>query len=630
MLHWSTKETKKTTYACSVCKRKKTKCDKLIPCTSCVQKGLEAECLTSATANYTSKLGERSSEYLPTLLELWQSYEYWIMDIGLLKTKNINTLKKTVDMIADLNECDFWMKLLNMEASFKLLNFAMEQLGALHFGCLGELADLYPQLEHYWRRREEAEESETHIFLTSDNYYSNALLWAFFTISVYYMPLDQLAKLFDSKSVCKWLEVNPLDEWTEQLSYELFRGFTNTTIMQLNKAKFMMYPDIRLLQTYIILNSTSFTFSDHILVDSLIIQCMNVAKLFSIDFYKPFNDDDEATEISKNRFAKIWYLLCIADYLQSGPSKLISFHSEIPSLFLQPSFFEFNSSTDIFHEDSNFELMCWKIISLDRDIDKYLNQVAKPRMGTLDNIRKELAKVEKQISLKQKKEKTSRSTLEKFITTFLINSVFWKIHKAYLVYYQVEQSLSVSIHYTKTLIALLVKNVTEGNSIFNKHPYVFRIISRIAPFYEFYSIFQQTDQILQIKADLNELISTFSLMFGEKINNLLFILDRLHGLEILWTRVQVIGSGLTAIHPVFKILQNDMKFINRYNRRVPMVIKGTGNIAPRNRYNTGEDESIKNFDEDEANFKVAALETEEFKMIVSTFENEYNIDNLIT
>ena len=118
-------------------------------------------------------------------------------------------------------------------------------------------------------------------------------------------------------------------------------------------------------------------------------------------------------------------------------------------------------------------------------------------------------------------------------------------------------------------------------------------------------------------------------MFGEKIVNLDFMLDRFNALSIIWENVKVIGSGITAIHPVFKILQNDMKFCTRYNRRIPVVIKGTKAIAPRKRYNTGEDEDTNFQENDDEELDNAVLETEEFKLVVSTFENEYNIDKLV-
>lgn len=611
---------------CSVCSKKKIKCDRLVPCGNCSKKGLEQECLDSAKhdsegqpAEYRNS-SQDSKMYLSSVLQFWQGYESHILDIGLFKTKKFATTSTIEDTRADLDETEFLVQTISIETAYKLLEFSISKLGALYFGCIADIGELYQILDGYTHRRKVSKDDESNFF-TSDDYYWDSVILSIFTLSVYYMDPEQLSTLFSVEqfnSIYNWTSSSDNYEWDENLQTELYNEFLKCTISRLTSANYMSHPDIRLLQVYIILSSTTFTTSYSTLADGLLVHCFHVAKLFSVNILKSSVNDATLILLTMITTEKIWYRLCICDYLQSGPNKVISFHNEISSLLQQSINHNEFPDMDANESDISFDLLFWKLISLDRDIDHYLAKESRPPLKTLDAIKRQLSMLHDQIKELEETE-SSNLQFEIFLLIFLLNSVYWKQYKMYFIYYDTSDSFEKSIFYTEALIRMVVHNF-KNRPLFNKHPLVLRIYSRICPFYAYYQVFSFSKSLYDINLDLNEVITSLSSLFRPISKKLILLIERLNKLKLLWDKIQISDSVNTLRHPIISILQNDINWVKQYNSRLPSLIPGTLALSPQKRV------SESSFHEEDEAWQ---RESESFKLIITEFEAGYRIDEIL-
>lgn len=617
----------RTKLACHFCTVKKIKCDRLIPCGTCIRKGLEKECIESSLEILSQSAIIKDKEDITNIIPIWQSYEYWIINIGLLKTRNITSSSKITGLEQELNISEFWMNYLQEKSSFDLLNFAIENLGTLFFSSVGEINDLFIRLEQYWERRHLYEKETEKRPSTPEDYYWDALLWAIFTLSLYYAPIDQLNDILDPEPIFKWLEIDVQDKWSETLQLTVYEGFLKCCLVLLKRTNYMMFPNVKLIQIFLILYNTTIAFDFPFLTNNLIIQSIQLFKMFNLTTFRQYITDDTALGLSKQVFSKMWYRLCSIDYIQSSPLKCIECHLEIPSLFQSASSYA-ALGMNIYQNNDTFELVCWKIYSIDRDIEKTSDSTQRPLLKTIDAAKRELKKLDSSIKkLTKTREKTTNSFFEEFILKFLGTSVRWKIEKLYLMYYQTSSSLDMFIFYTRSIIHQLVENINRGFLLFNKFPYVLNIVSRIIGFLIFYNIFEPKPEMIQLAEDMKELITVLPIMFGDSINRLGVIISRLESLGILWDKIQVIESKRGVVHPIFKIFQNDIKFISKFTYKKPLLIKGVTEIGERSLLSNEEfDALFSNSEEDE---KDEFADHEEFKTIVQVFQQEHSILDII-
>ncbi|SMN19216.1 similar to Saccharomyces cerevisiae YMR168C CEP3 Essential kinetochore protein, component of the CBF3 complex that binds the CDEIII region of the centromere [Maudiozyma saulgeensis] len=609
--------------ACAVCTKRKVKCDRQIPCGNCVRRGQESECIKAVTNDFIQapSLGNDKDSF-SNILRLWNSYEYWITDVGLFKTKNIDITAKIPSFEARLAECAFWTDYLQLEESFKLLNFAVENLGPLYFGCLGDISELFVQLESYWNRRQQFKESPNDIFFSIDDYYWNSLLWSIFSMCVYYSPLETIAETFKVQPICEQLGIDTNQQWSESLQLTLVQGFAKCSMHFLHLADNNRNPDVRFIQSFLILSTTNFQLTDYFLSDTLLSQSAHIARFFNIDSYKQLSTDDESTDLSKEVFSKIWMRMCMQDYQQENPNKKNSFHKEISSLLQHAAFYQDMPNFDIYKQEDSFESLCWKISSLERDLDKYLLTSFKPQIKTFDAIKRELAIFEKKIGDLNFDKKSTNSQFEKFISIFLLSTVQWKLHKMYLIYFNAADSLQLSVHYLQIMVRLIEKNMNRELTFFNKHPLIIRSLSRIVPFYAFYNIFESNPQIEELNNDLGNLILALPVLLGEKCVKLTYLVQRLNSMNIMWEKVRVEGSSSNWSHPVLKIIQDDIKIISRYSNRTLVLVKGVPSFGDVTDINSSDNA------ENDKEYFARNKESTEFKFIVNEFEKQHSISNI--
>ncbi|CAD6642724.1 BAG_1a_G0041400.mRNA.1.CDS.1 [Saccharomyces cerevisiae] len=600
----------KSKHPCSVCSRRKVKCDRMIPCGNCRKRGQDPECMKSAKLITASS----SKEYLPDLLLFWQNYEYWITNIGLYKTKQRDLTRTPAKLDTDTGECMFWMNYLQKDQSFQLMNFAMENLGALYFGSIGDISELYLRVEQYWDRRADKNHSV-------DGKYWDALIWSVFTMCIYYMPVEKLAEIFSVYPLHEYLGSNKRLNWEDGMQLVMCQNFARCSLFQLKQCDFMAHPDIRLVQAYLILATTTFPYDEPLLANSLLTQCIHTFKNFHVDDFRPLLNDDPVESIAKVTLGRIFYRLCGCDYLQSGPRKPIALHTEVSSLLQHAAYLQDLPNVDVYREENSTEVLYWKIISLDRDLDQYLNKSSKPPLKTLDAIRRELDIFQYKVDSLEEDFRSNNSRFQKFIALFQISTVSWKLFKMYLIYYDTADSLLKVIHYSKVIISLIVNNFHAKSEFFNRHPMVMQTITRVVSFISFYQIFVESAAVKELLVDLTELTANLPTIFGSKLDKLGYLTERLSKLKLLWDKVQLLDSGDSFYHPVFKILQNDIKIIELKNDEMFSLIKGLGSLVPLNKLRQ---ESLLE-EEDENN-----TEPSDFRTIVEEFQSEYNISDILS
>lgn len=520
----------------------------------------------------------------------------------------------------DLQECDYWMDYLTRDQSFYLLDYSMERLGALYFGCVSDVGELYFMLEEYWKRRDMEVEHNSIGEFCPDEYYWNAILWAIFTLAIYYIPLERISEVFPTPQLLKRNIERPNDTdtdslWSEELHLALFKSFSQCTITQLYAADFIANPDIRLVQVYLILSNTIFPQENVCLSDGLLMQCFHLAKLFHANDFKPLLDDTTALRLTKLTCEKLWYRLCICDYLQAGPNKPIDFHTELSSLLQHAAYLEDLPNVDIYQSEDNFEVLSWKILSLDRDLDQYLLKGTKPPLKTLDAVERQIEIFNAKLSSTEENGSLN-SDFERFLAAFLLRTISWKLYKMYFIYYNTSNALAKTLIYAKSLITLLVKNIKkQQNIIFNKNPIILRSLARISTFYAFYATFSQSVEIENLNLDIAELLSNLSKIFDLELISVKYLLDRFNSLKLIWANVRLIDTEDSFRHPVIRILQNDIdKVSQRFDKR-PSLIKGMGVLISKKRKLEANEENEKH--------------GRGLNSIVSEFELQYPIERIV-
>lgn len=591
---------KKSKHPCGVCARRKVKCDRLIPCTNCIKRGQENQCVETGKRDAVKKDHELE------LIKFWNIYEYYLLDIGLFKLRLPDPNRKLSDFNLRWTDVQTIMDLVDLDQSFQLLDYSMERLGSLYFGCLSDIGEIYVKLDDYWQRRDEAIPSNI------DEYYWDALLWAIFTLSIYYMTPEKFANVFPEDQVQDRVGQQPID-----IQLSLLHAFTRCTITQLYNADFMENPDIRIVQIYLILCNTTLNWSNIQLGNTLLVQSLHIAKMFHVDDFRPLLNDSTSMKLTKLTCEKLWYRLCSSDYLHSSPQRSISYHREISSLLQHAAYLEDLPNTDVNQSEDLFEVLYWKLISLDRDLDQYLASVAKPPLKTLDAIQRQTEIFQTKIS-NIVDEEAFNSNFEKFISIFLLRSVCWKLYKMYFIFYQTSDSLTTSIYHCKSLIALLVNNVrSKRKTLFNRYPLILRSLARIVPFYAFANIFINNANIEEIYVDLKELLAHLPSTFEHNLENLKYMVDRFDQLKIVWERIRLLNSKDPFQHPIMLILKNDVERVYQVLQMRPPLIKGAGLQRSKRYFQDDLDHGIQD-------------NNREIQLIITDFARKFSIDSIFT
>lgn len=569
----------KTRTPCVVCTKRKVKCDRNIPCSNCVKRGQQELCIASER----TKL-DRSSRSPP--LErgkldfqlMWHAYGHWVVELGIFQN--------------DLLAHDVWEDRINSneltlshDNSFKLLDFAAENLGPLFFGIVSDVSDLYFKLEEHWFGPK-----------TGDSLFTEAVLSSIFTLAIFYMPLEALTEIAGDSQ-----------EWNNQRRMRLYTQYCNETIGLLHQAQFLSKPDIRTLQTYLILASTPFPTLKPSLANSILTQCLHLAKYWEINQFRPLVTDAPDLILTKLACEKLWYRLSVHDYWQSGPNKPLSIHDDNLSLLTHAAFLMDRPSVDVYQSEDTFEALLWKIVSLDRDLQRYFATQTKPPLKTLDAIGRQLEIFgHKTRSIDVQSSKNAR--LEHFIATFLLNFVSWKLTNLSFTYYDQRAGADKLNQATTLLLAQVLQNTQNRVSFYNQIPMVPRILAKIMTFHSMCFIYDTSAVNEQLLLDLLEVVTGFDAAVDPLIAASIAVTRRLKKLGPLWRTVRVVDNESSQTHPVFKILHDDIQLLkSRYCNRLPIAF----GAAPFTSDPDKEEQS------------------QEFQQIVKDFQMSFSLNDLL-
>ncbi|CAR24189.1 Cep3p [Lachancea thermotolerans CBS 6340] len=592
---------------CSVCTKRKVKCDRLVPCSNCVKREEEERCI----ASYRTKLdraGDLLSESKHEFLTTWQAYDYWVFGIGIFQNGALNK-KRSVDSRSfeeEEEESSYWRDGLNMDTSFKLLDFAIENLGSLFFGCVSDVGELYFKLEEYWGRL-----NDTQAAPTTDSLFSSAILWSIFTMAIFYMPIELLGKYFPSEQVARLYDSTPEQALTERLRMNLFEGFYRTTVNQLKKADFLRNPVVETIQTYLILAATPFPALEPSLANSLLTQCLHLAKYWRLDQFRPLVTDTPDLRLTKVVCEKLWYRLCVQDFWQSGPNKPLSIHEDNISLLSHAAYLMDRPNVDVYQSEDTFEALIWKIVSLDRDLEKYFITTSKPPLKTIDAIQRQIDIFSQKINSTDAQASTT-ARCDKFLAGFLLNFVNWKLSNLNYIYYDPHTGAARLNHYTTVLIAQVLHNIKNKLDFYNRMPLVLRIITKLMTFHTLCNVYDDSATNEQLALDLSEVFAGLGEVSSSLTTPTSKLLDRVRKLKPIWRNVRVVDSESSSNHPVFKILQDDIVFLrDSCTKRLPKFLAAH---SSKDRLDDGLE---------------AEPQSREFLQIVANFEKSYPLNKIL-
>ncbi|SCV04267.1 LANO_0G09164g1_1 [Lachancea nothofagi CBS 11611] len=587
---------------CTVCVKRKVKCDREVPCSNCSKRGQQEKCIASNRVKL-DKVGAEPLEYKQEYLKLWHEYRYWVFDWGLLQNASRPSVRQQSDWKTQIERADYWSNKLNMDMSFKLLDYSVEKLGGLYFGVLGDVGELYMELETYWARirGDRAEYGP-------ESYFWNAILWSVLTLTVHYIPLSVLeAIMFETQFSEFPTEVEP--RFTEQLRDELVSEFINVTIQMLKRANFLECPNIRTIQTYLILASTPFPILEPALANSLLTHCLHLAKYWQIDQFRPLVADTPDLRLTKLACEKIWYRLCVHDYNQSGRNKPLSIHESNNSLLNHAAFLMDKPNVDVYQSEEMFETLLWKVTSLDRDLERYFTSQTKPPLKTLDAVQRQIDIFLHKIGNLDSKSSSS-IRCEKFVVSFLLNVVNWKLSNLTYTYYDQDSGAAKITQLSTLLIAQVLNNIKSQMDYLNRLPIVLVSLVKILGFHSLCFIFDKSAINEQLALDISEIFQSKDLKYSGLLRAAAGLSERLRELRKLWKTVRIIDDGQTLNHPVFRILQDDISRFQEDSRRLNRVFLKSDDIA----FESQEEEEAQSY---------------EFMQIVRQFESAFSLQKIL-
>ncbi|SCU96985.1 LAFA_0G09164g1_1 [Lachancea sp. 'fantastica'] len=595
---------------CSICIKRKVKCDREVPCVNCVKRGEQDKCISSHNSSL-NKAGTSDSDSKREYLVLWQAYNTWVFDYGLWEQNSQSWItkrqdRKRWDWRLRTETSEAWIDLLNSEMSFKLLDYSVQKLGALFFGILSDVGELYTELEEYWTRLKASAND-----FTPENHLWNALLWSVLTLAVYHIPLGTLETIMLESQLASMQQELQVNGLTEQVRSEIASDYAGVSLQMLNRANFMAFPDVKIIQTYLVLASTSFPMDEPALFNSLLTHCLHLAKLLELDLFRPSVADATDLRLTKLACEKIWYRLCVHDYWQSGVNKPLSIHETNNSLLSHAAFLMDKPNIDVYQSEDTFEALLWKVVSLDRDINKYVSTQAKPPLKTLDAVQRQV-----DIFIRKAQALDVKSFIsvkgESFIIGFLLNAVNWKIANLTYTHYDSKSGHVKLYQYSTMMVAQILQNTKTEMAFLNKLPFVIKNIMTTLGFHSLCFVFDRSALNEQLAFDLAEVCDIPELKSNKTLKAACALAGRLRELKTVWRKVRVVDDGESLSHPVYKVLENDILALKEISRRQNRL------FLKWDRRN----DSVSPDDDDEKRGR-------EFMLIVRNFEKTFNLRKIL-
>ncbi|OEJ88580.1 Centromere DNA-binding protein complex CBF3 subunit B [Hanseniaspora osmophila] len=539
--------------SCVRCVRKKIKCDRIIPCSNCVKRGLEDECvLPSETALSAGEMAIKESFELQ-ILNVMHQWDYWVVQQGFCNGLLLPCKVYTLDYSKE-NWHPGVIKLIDLEISARLLTHSVESIGCLYLNFFPDIQELFSKFDTFLS----VGDSKTS---NIGDLMNEALLWSLLTLAMYYLD----------NSVLKELGLpNELQELSTNKLYCEFLAYTIELIQ-----KIQHYPDVRIVQMFLILSNTFIRYEFPLFYNHFLTNVLQISQILNLNTcFKTGSGSSTTSMLIKNVSDRMWYKLLYWDYKTESFNRPISLHSSLFTSLLRHAAFLKSQNPEKYVREDSLELLQWKITSLERDLDQYTHK--KPSLKTLEVIRRELEILQVKSSQIKRLQfpESENEKFDLFVINLTIFSTHWKLLQMVIVfYYQDVFSLNELFEYSN-----LILQTIERETKFIKHPMVLRILALLGSFHGFFYVFNKNQENHLLFKKIRELLKSLNFAKTEKYQALLALLTRFSELKNMFQTRALTDTELVQSVPIV-ILENDIKILtNQAENRIPNVLEDVGPV----------------------------------------------------
>ena len=563
-------------HPCTFCQARKVKCDRSLPaCQNCIERNVTELCeYDDNGSRKRARLADDVNLYDKKLFNIWNQYErLWIHDtLGQCQQGVYMGIAFPLDVSEYNNTKDFYGYecLFSKESIFKILDHSLERLGWLYFGFFTDISELPYQMERYWNEyesmninleNEEATTRQTTFKKSADQILWDLVLRSVIVMTIYYMPAKSILSLVDIDAIEKYpLDFSESSEGVDELKkkYEIFDYCLRHTLNKVLRTIFILPPDVRTLQIFLILSNTNFLQIYPSLGNNILVHCIHLAKVLGIKDFKLKINDSGSTRLQKLSMHNIWFRLSTVDYMRSSPNKIIALHTDNSSALTRKTLFTHYSidSIDVYDVESNLEVLRWKITSLDRDLE-----VSEPSLKTLKAMKELLGLLDRKTSVSN--DASFNTKFESFFLKLQCNFVMWKILRYEFMQYGVTNGLQKLCCPARRIIALVANFLKEDYFEYTTHPFCVHILCVIAGFFSFYCIFHEADEVRDLRNDAVGLLKLLFDPLRPVISCFFSNLSRLEELRHIWKSVEITDQANRLVHPVMYILKTDIITLKR-------------------------------------------------------------------
>ncbi|KAL6948796.1 hypothetical protein ACO0QE_001269 [Hanseniaspora vineae] len=539
--------------SCVRCVQKKIKCDRIIPCSNCVKRGLEDECVLPSEPSLSTEEMALKESFEMQILSVMHQWDYWVVQQGFCNGLLLPAKGYTLDYSEES-----WhpgvIKVIDLELSTRLLTHSVESIGCLYLNFFPDVQELFSKLDTFFS----VDESESS---NIGDLMDEALMWSLLTLAMYYI----------NNATLKELDMpNELQNFS---SAELYREFLAYTIELIQKIQH--YPDIRIIQMFLILSSTFMRFDFPLFYNQFTTTVLQISQILNLNTcFKTGSGSSTTSMLIKNVSDRIWYKLLYWDYKTESFNRPISLHSFLFTSLLRHAAFLKSQNPDKYVREDSLELLQWKITSLERDLDPYTHK--KPSLKTLEVIRRELEFLQTKFAQIKRLQfpESENDRFDLFVINLTIYSTYWKLLKMVIVYYYQDIfSLNELFEYSK-----LILETIEREPTFVKHPMVLPILAMLGSFHGFFYVFNKSQENHLLFKRIREFLSSPVFAQTKKHQALLALLSRFSKLKNMFKTRALTEIELMQSAPIV-ILENDIKILtNQLENRIPNVLEDVGPV----------------------------------------------------
>ncbi|CDO93715.1 unnamed protein product [Kluyveromyces dobzhanskii CBS 2104] len=577
----------KADHPCTVCQKRKVKCDRKQPaCQNCIERD-EVELCTydENRAPKRSRLTPAADKFESQLLFLWREYEkLWIRDtIGQCQNNTGPSASLLMENFDESSIQDFFGTLFSKDSVFEILDYSLQRYGWLFFGFFTDISELPFKMEEFWDDFETGSLSTQERDITAQQVARNSsldnLLWelilrSVITMTIYYMPSEGLISLVNKEALRK-LQLDHSDSDSKsnavKVHYNIFHHCLKFLLKKILRTIFTLPADIKTLQIFLILSNTSFLNIYPSLGNNMLVHCIHLVKILNIKDFKLRVNDSAYVRLQKLTMHNIWFRLSSIDYTRSTPNKLITLHTENSSILNRKNLMNDYSvdSIDVYDVENNSESLRWKLTSLERDLEE-----TTPSLKTLQLMKDLIINFDERLPTVTRKS-SPNIRFENFILKLHCSFVLWKVLRCEYTQFGFAHGLQKLCLQTNRITSLVSNFIQEGFLECSAHPLCSHVLCVLIAFHSFYCIFHDSKEVSALVDEALILLSILSEPMQITLNSFFDNISRFQELKTLWNSVEIADQIDKLVHPTLYILKNDIVHLRNNLNHKSYLLKGS-------------------------------------------------------